>query len=90
MLLRLLDMLSVKNIALAGFDGFSISGDDYVTRDLEIEANARNYLHENNEIEKMFGYFLQNKKTTKVFFITKSRFDKAKGLSLIKDAGMEE
>jgi len=81
MLLRLLDMLSVKSIALAGFDGFSFGGDDYVSHDLDKESNARNYMLENKEIEKMFYNFLQNKKIKEVFFITKSRFNKVEGVS---------
>jgi len=83
MLLRLLNILSVKSIALAGFDGLFADGDSYYSKDFEIETNQKEYLRKNAEIEEMFLNFLQNKKIKDVFFITRSKFEKTVGVSVI-------
>lgn len=75
LLLNLLDMLNVSEIALAGFDGFSGRGNDYVSSDLDKNHSAE----KNAEIKVMFNEFIRNKNVDKVTFITPSMFDRLPG-----------
>jgi 4-hydroxy 2-oxovalerate aldolase len=84
MLLRLIDFLDAKEVALAGFDGFSERGNNYAETDLE-KPESLDASQKNIEIERMFKYFLNEKKTGKVYFITPSYFDRSEKLSKYKE-----
>lgn len=77
MLLRLLDIIGVKSIAIAGFDGYSYSDSNYATKSLELSSLHDNPTEMNRELEEMLvDYKLTRKnKTTKIQFVTDSRFE---------------
>lgn len=79
LLLRLLDKLNVKSIAIAGFDGFnyeSNSAKNFANSELELaNINSEGKLL-NTEIAEMLNDFLETKMGTEnICFITPSRFD---------------
>jgi 4-hydroxy 2-oxovalerate aldolase len=79
MLLRLLDILNVKSISLAGFDGYSYHADgslNYANKFLELSNVKVNPMELNDEISSMFTDYL-NTRTNEipVRFITPSRFE---------------
>lgn len=79
MLLRLLDSIDVGEIAIAGFDGFSNSGNDnYFDTDLEVLQTSEKAVKINREIEAMLLDYLETRKhkETIVKFLTISRFEK--------------
>jgi 4-hydroxy 2-oxovalerate aldolase len=73
MLLRLLDMLPVDEIVLAGFDGYSANKNNFAVQDLE-QAGGIDYMQRNVEIQRMFSDYMKSRNTKNVRFITKSRF----------------
>lgn len=79
LLLRLLDSLNVKSIAIAGLDGFEYNlknTDNYVSSEMELAniSDASNLL--NREISEMLKDFMETKTGDEdVIFITPSRFD---------------
>lgn len=80
MLLRLLDKLEVRDIAIAGFDGYdskSRESKNYYDIELEISSPAEDAILINKEIEEMLRDFWQTKITRnmKITFVTKSRFE---------------
>ncbi|MDR1687134.1 MAG: hypothetical protein LBS21_00795 [Clostridiales bacterium] len=77
LLLYLLDMLGVKEIAIAGFDGLSDQGNNYASGDLERKRGSSD--KENSEIKALFQEFIKNKTVSRVRFITPSKYiDKEK------------
>jgi len=72
LLMNLLDMLDVREIALAGFDGFSDNGDNYASSDLEKSYSASE--EKNIKIHAMFTEFIKNKTVSDVRFITPSQY----------------
>lgn len=79
LLLRLLDGLNVKSIAIAGFDGFEYNlknTDNYVSPEMELaNINDASKLL-NKEISEMLKDFMETKTGDEnVIFITPSRFD---------------
>ena len=76
--LRLLDLLEVKCIALAGFDGYQYSPNNYADEKLELYNVIEDPEKRNFEISSMFEDFLETKnKRLDVKFVTKSIFDKS-------------
>ena len=78
MLLRLLDVLDVRSIAIAGLDGYDISADgalNYATKDLELSNVKEVPLERNREIASMLNDYMKTRKSSgEVCFITPSRF----------------
>ncbi|MCH5252489.1 MAG: aldolase catalytic domain-containing protein [Lachnospiraceae bacterium] len=78
LLLRLLDLLEVGSIAIAGFDGYSHhSGQqNYVQQDMEKQRNTLNAEEANQDISSMLEDYM-NTRTSRcsVTFITPSLFD---------------
>jgi 4-hydroxy 2-oxovalerate aldolase len=78
MLLRLLDILNVKSIALAGFDGYSYNTDgslNYVNKFLELSNVKENPMELNDEISAMLAdYKATRVNETPIRFLTPSRF----------------
>lgn len=78
MLLRLLDILNVKSIALAGFDGYSYNTDgslNYVNKFLELSNVKENPMELNDEISAMLAdYKATRENEIPVRFLTPSRF----------------
>ena len=78
MLLRLLDTLDAKSIAIAGLDGYDISADgalNYATKDLELSNVKEVPLERNREIASMLTDYMKTRKSSgEVRFITPSRF----------------
>ncbi|MDR1216736.1 MAG: aldolase catalytic domain-containing protein [Treponema sp.] len=79
MLLRLLNMVDVERVALAGFDGFNPSTRNYAVTEME-NNGYQDYAHTNIEIERLFTDFLKTTKINDVFFITPSRFEYVEGV----------
>ena len=79
MLLRLLDILNVGSISLAGFDGYSYHADgslNYVNKFLELSNVKVNPMELNDEISSMFSDYLHTRtNAVPVRFITPSRFE---------------
>jgi len=73
LLLNMLDMLGAREIAIAGFDGFSDIDNNYASSDLEKSYSAGN--EKNAQIQAMFAEFIKNKAIADVRFITPSRFE---------------
>lgn len=77
LLLRLLDLFTIKEIAIAGFDGYSVSESgqgNYLDQALEIIAEKP--LEMNDEICAMLkDYLLTRNLKTPVKFVTSSRFE---------------
>ncbi|MCL2052422.1 MAG: aldolase catalytic domain-containing protein [Lachnospiraceae bacterium] len=57
LLLRLLDKLKVKNVALAGFDGYSQNGKNFIAP--ELERDIKDCHHLNMEISQMYLDFIK-------------------------------
>lgn len=78
MLLRLLDKLPVKEIYIAGFDGYSYSLDNhpnYASNYLELSNVKENPKALNEEIEQMLVDFAKSRSSqTPIHFVTESRF----------------
>ena len=78
MLLRLLDMLKVRSIALAGLDGYSSNADgslNYVNKFLELSNVKENPRELNEEIASMLRDYMKTRAhAVPVRFITPSRF----------------
>jgi len=72
LLLNLLDMLDIRGIAIAGFDGFSDNDNNYVSSELEKSYSTSG--EKNAKIQAMFTDFTKNKTVSDVRFITPSRF----------------
>lgn len=78
MLLRLLDLLGAAQIAIAGFDGYSVSThENYASPYLELSNVKENPMELNDEINSMLeDYWVTRTNPCPVTFITPSRFDK--------------
>lgn len=81
MLLRLMDIIGVEFISIAGFDGYSsnyVTKKSYVNDDLELLSPILNAADINREISEMLSDFIltKNTKNMKIEFITTSRFEK--------------
>lgn len=79
MLLRLLDLLGVKEVYIAGFDGYDYTGRghlNYASESLELSSVNENPTSLNQEIMEMLDDFKQNKKNSNIYFVTPSRFEK--------------
>ena len=79
MLLRLLDVLNVKSIGIAGFDGYSYTSDgtmNYATRSLELAS--LDPIEMNREISEMLTDYCSTRinKNVPITFVTNSRFEK--------------
>lgn len=78
LLLRLLDMFELKNLAIAGLDGYSFNVGEklnYVNQDLELFNVKENPLELNEEIKQMLDDFVKTRvQKYKISFITESRF----------------
>ena len=84
LLLRLLDKLNVKSIAIAGFDGFNYDSNiakNFASSELELaNINSEGKLL-NIEIAEMLKDFMETRTgKEKISFITPSRFDLSKGV----------
>lgn len=83
MLLRLLDHLDVKSIAIAGLDGYSYNADgslNYANKYLELSNVKENPMELNDEIESMLSDYLKTKTSgCSISFITPSRFESVLG-----------
>lgn len=80
MLLRLLDVLDVEQISIAGFDGYSsLNGEskNYVNSDLELSSMLKSPIEVNKEIYDMLLDYNSNRlhKNIPIKFITNSRFE---------------
>lgn len=80
MLLRLLDIVGVTNIAIAGFDGFSNSDGEYANyfqSDMEVLQASKNAAKVNQEIQEMLLDYKETRKNkeTIIEFLTPSRFE---------------
>ena len=79
MLLRLLDMLHVGNIALAGFDGYSSNADgslNYVNNFMELSNVKENPMELNDEIASMLSDYMNTRvHEIPIRFLTPSRFE---------------
>lgn len=77
MLLRVLDVLGVNMVAIAGMDGYSTIGNaNYATDKIELASVAKKPIELNNEICQILDDFnlTRHNKQTKYRFITPSRF----------------
>lgn len=76
MLLRLMDILQVESIAIAGFDGYGFqSEENYATSYLELANVKENPAALNEEISSMLKDYLETRlNTIPITFITPSRF----------------
>ena len=77
MLLRLLDLLQVSSIAIAGLDGYGFrSEENYATSYLELANVKENPAALNDEISAMLRDYLETRQNSApVTFITPSRFE---------------
>ena len=78
LLLRLLDLLEVKSIAIAGFDGYShsISSQNYVQKDMEKLRNTLNAEEANQDIRSMLEDYMNTRNLDcPISFITPSLFE---------------
>ena len=78
MLLRLLDIMNIKSIAIAGLDGYSYIGEkstNYATPELELYNVTQNPSALNKEISNMLKDYCETRKgSADIKFITSSRF----------------
>ena len=78
MLLRLLDQLEVKSVAIAGMDGYSVDNSDqvnYADEYLELSNVKDNPIAINKDISDMLLDFIETKTSKiKIEFITESKF----------------
>lgn len=82
LLLRLLDTLNVKSIAIAGLDGydFKVNDANYVSEEMELSNLPAESLILNEEIKEMLKDFFETKTgNEEVLFITPSRFESVIG-----------
>ncbi len=82
LLLRLLDTLEVKSIAIAGLDGYDykVSDANYVSEEMELSNVSIESLLLNEEIKEMLKDFFDTKTGEEdIFFITPSRFESVTG-----------
>ena len=81
MLLRLLDVLEVQSIAIAGLDGYSTNADgslNYANKFLELSNVKENPMELNDEIASMLTDYMKTRTNpVPVRFITPSRFSKS-------------
>jgi 4-hydroxy 2-oxovalerate aldolase len=77
MLLRLLDILGVSKISIAGFDGYSYTESNYATKSLELSSLHDDPTEMNKELEEMLADYQQTRvhQDTEISFITPSRFE---------------
>jgi 4-hydroxy 2-oxovalerate aldolase len=77
MLLRLLDLLQVDSVAIAGLDGYGFqSEENYATSYLELANVKENPAALNEEIREMLKDYLETRQNpVPVTFITPSRFE---------------
>lgn len=75
MVLRLLDLLDVEGIYIAGFDGYEPLSQNYYSEKLELPQE--DVLSVNREISEMVSDYMKNRtrKDAPITFITPSRFD---------------
>jgi 4-hydroxy 2-oxovalerate aldolase len=78
LLLNLLDMCGVSEIAIAGFDGFTDSNDNYASPDFDKAVD--DITERNTSIQNMLSAFLEEKSVEKVYFVTPSLYAKILGL----------
>lgn len=72
MLLRLLDIIGVNLVYVAGLDGYSMSELNYVVEEMELSSVSQNAYEINQEIKEMLDIFIKKKhKEMKLKFITK-------------------
>ena len=78
MLLRLLDAFELKQLAIAGLDGYHYFADgklNYVNQELELSNVKENPMELNQEIQDMLKDFMKSRKQKyNIHFITESRF----------------
>lgn len=76
--LRLMNQLNIKNIAIAGFDGFKTKYNESYADESLPTLNPDNKWDElNEEIKEMFGDFVESTKgKMKIEFVTESYFEK--------------
>lgn len=76
MLLRLLDIVGVSEIAIAGFDGYSYNNENYANKYLEVSRENVDAVSMNRELSEMLEDYMKsrNNKNTPVRFVTSSRF----------------
>ena len=82
LLLRLLDTLGVKSIAIAGLDGYDYKSSDsnYVSQEMELSNVSIESLLLNEEIKEMLKDFFDTKTGEEdILFITPSRFEGVTG-----------
>lgn len=77
LLLRLLDLVGVHSIAIAGFDGYRHSGDaNYMQKDMEKTRNTLNADEANQNIRSMLADYLNTRHCQcELSFITPSLFE---------------
>lgn len=77
MLLRLLDALQVNEIYIAGFDGYDVTSENYVSNDLELSSARLDALKVNREIYDMLNDYRATRYNTEsnIIFVTPSRFE---------------
>ncbi len=76
MLLRLLDQLHVKEVGIAGLDGYDSENRNYILEDME-QSCEMGYQQMNDEIEEMLHDFIETRENPfMIRCITKSRFEK--------------
>lgn len=78
MLLRLLDILGVSSIAIAGFDGYDPSRSNYATKTLELTTSNVDPVEMNRELTEMLEDYQATRvhQDAKVSFVTESRFER--------------
>lgn len=74
MCLRLLSKLGVKNIAIAGLDGYKTNSntDNYFDENILLNLTDKDKLLLNSELSDMLSDFCKNNSETNIHFITKS------------------
>ena len=78
LLLRLLDLMNVSSIAIAGFDGYSHNNDsqNYVQKAMEKTRNTLNAEEANKDIRSMLEDYMNTRKCScPIQFITPSHFE---------------
>ena len=73
LLLRLLNDIGVKNIGIAGFDGYSYDN-NYAEKKYEVDISVNEAMFINKELEDMLNDFIQTKhEDISVKLITESK-----------------
>ena len=86
LLLRLLDLMNVNSISIAGFDGYSHNSENpnYVEKAMEKTRNTLNAEEANKDIKSMLVDYKNTRKSScPISFITPSYFETVMDLSLI-------